>query len=100
MKFLAIVCLLVAPVLWGKGATGHYSKCSTCSRSAKGAIQRSPAAVKTFKRQTGYPHGRKGYVVDHIKPLCAGGVDAPGNMQWQTVEAAKTKDKIERTQCR
>jgi len=25
-----------------------------------------------------------GYVVDHIKPLCAGGADHPSNMQWQT----------------
>jgi len=30
-------------------------------------------------------------VVDHIVPLCAGGADAPSNMQWQTVEAAKAR---------
>lgn len=34
-------------------------------------------------------------VVDHIIPLKRGGSDAPSNMQWQTIEAAKAKDKIE-----
>ena len=41
-----------------------------------------------------------GYVVDHIKPLCAGGADHPKNMQWQTVAAAKLKDREERALCR
>jgi hypothetical protein len=27
-----------------------------------------------------------GYVIDHIKPLACGGIDAPDNMQWQTIE--------------
>ena len=46
-------------------------------------------------RQTGYPHGRPGYVVDHIVPLKRGGKDMPGNMQWQTKADAKKKDRIE-----
>src|SRR3954471_12158103 len=41
-----------------------------------------------------------GYVVDHIKPLCAGGEDHPRNMQWQTVEDAKRKDRTEAQECR
>jgi hypothetical protein len=41
-----------------------------------------------------------GYIIDHVVPLCAGGPDKPINMQWQTVEEAKTKDRIEREQCR
>jgi hypothetical protein len=40
-----------------------------------------------------------GYVVDHIKPLCAGGPDRPSNMQWQTVAEAKKKDRVERQMC-
>jgi hypothetical protein len=44
-------------------------------------------------RQTGYPGGRAGYVVDHIIPLSCGGPDTPENMQWQTVVEAKAKDR-------
>ena len=36
-----------------------------------------------------------GYVIDHVRALCAGGADSPGNMQWQTVLDAKSKDKWE-----
>ena len=36
-----------------------------------------------------------GYVIDHVVPLKRGGADAPTNMQWQTVKAAKAKDKVE-----
>ncbi len=52
-----------------------------------------------FMKQTGYPHGRKGYIVDHITPLCAGGIDKVYNMQWQTVEDAREKDAKERAFC-
>lgn len=62
--------------------------------------KRSSKVRHDFMRQTGYPHGRPGYVIDHIKPLCAGGADAVSNLQWQTVEAAKRKDRLEREQCR
>jgi hypothetical protein len=34
-------------------------------------------------------------VVDHRTALKHGGADAPENMQWQTVEAAKAKDRVE-----
>jgi len=50
--------------------------------------------------QTGFPHGRPGYVVDHITPLACGGLDAPANMQWQTIADAKLKDTTERIGCR
>jgi hypothetical protein len=69
------------------------------ARDEKGRIQRSDAARHAFARQTGYPHGRPGYVIDHIKPLACGGIDAPSNMQWQTKEAARLKDKTERVGC-
>ena len=73
---------------------------ATVTRDAKGKIQRSGAARHAFARQTGYPHGRPGYVIDHVVPLACGGADAPSNMQWQTVEAGKAKDKVERKGCR
>jgi hypothetical protein len=34
-----------------------------------------------------------------LTPLACGGPDDPSSMQWQTVEAAKKKDKWERRTC-
>jgi hypothetical protein len=51
----------------------------------RGRISRSSAAVRKFKKLTGYPHGRPGYVIDHKVPLCEGGGDKIENMQWMTV---------------
>jgi len=39
-------------------------------------------------------------VIDHVKPIACGGADDPSNMQWQTTEAGKAKDRWERTGCR
>jgi len=64
-------------------------------RVRNGKIKRSEAAKHDFMKQTGYPKGRKGYVVDHVVPLKKGGCDCPANMQWQTTEEAKEKDKWE-----
>jgi hypothetical protein len=51
--------------------------------------------------ETGKGYGRcPGWVVDHVIPLCAGGPDKRDNMQWQTVEDAKAKDRVERQLCR
>ncbi|TMQ55088.1 MAG: HNH endonuclease, partial [Candidatus Eisenbacteria bacterium] len=65
-------------------------------RDKHGRIKRSSEEKKNFERESGYPHGRPGYVVDHIIPLSMGGANDPSNMQWQTKEEAKAKDKTER----
>ena len=67
---------------------------------------RSASAKRAFKRQhpcpaTGLPAGPcPGYVIDHVRPLACGGPDRPENMQWETVEEAKEKDRTERQDCR
>ena len=76
-----------------KKKTYNYS---STQRYSHGRIKRSSSARTAFMKQTGYSHGRKGYVIDHIVPLSKGGCDCPENMQWQTKEAAKAKDKWER----
>ena len=70
-------------------------------RDAHGRIARSPEARRAFERQhpcpsTGRTSGRcPGYVIDHVRALKRGGPDDPSNMQWQTIEDAKAKDRTE-----
>lgn len=65
------------------------------TRDINGRIKRSQAARRAFMEQTGYPNGRPGYIIDHKEPLECGGSDDPTNMQWQTIEDAKVKDRTE-----
>jgi hypothetical protein len=76
-------------------ATKYSDGVSGVQRDSHGRIKRSEEATDQFKRETGYPKGRPGYVIDHIIPLKRGGPDTPSNMQWQTIEDAKRKDKTE-----
>ena len=85
-----------------RSATGsHSGTASGVVRDSRGRIARSPQAVQQFKKAnpcpgTGKSYGScPGYVVDHVIPLKRGGADAPGNMQWQTIEEAKRKDRSE-----
>lgn len=63
--------------------------------------KRSAAAKYDFRKAnpcpaTGHITGPcPGYVIDHVKALKRGGADAPSNMQWQTIAAAREKDKWE-----
>ena len=101
------LALVSAAPAWAKGAGATKTPAThaptrakaNVPRDEKGKIQRSDAARHAFARQTGYPNGRPGYVIDHITPLACGGADAPSNMQWQTVAEAKAKDKVERKDC-
>jgi len=84
-------------------ASPHFHQPSThtsrynngVARDSHGRIARSSAARREFMKETGYPNGRPGYVIDHVVALKRGGVDSPSNMQWQTKEEAKAKDRWE-----
>src|SRR5262249_23482522 len=80
-------------------SSSNRRKSTVAARNANGRIQRSASARAEFMKRSGYPQGRKGYVVDHIIPLECGGADVPSNMQWQTGEGGKIKDRSERN-CR
>jgi hypothetical protein len=66
---------------------------------------RSREVTREFQREhpcpsTGGTTGRcPGYIRDHVRPLACGGADAAFNLQWQTVAAAKAKDRWERKRC-
>src|SRR5881396_2534581 len=62
---------------WSYSASNYVGQ-----RDSDGRIVRSEAAKHAFMVMTGYPHGRPGYVVDHIVALKRGGADDPSNMQW------------------
>ncbi len=74
---------------------------SAIHRDARGRIERSEAARAAFKREhpcpaTHLPTGPcPGYIIDHVIALKRGGPDTPANMQWQTVDEAKAKDRVE-----
>jgi hypothetical protein len=83
------------------GETISFRNGIALKRDANGHIVRSEEARAHFMKLCACPSTGKtsgpcpGYVVDHIVALKHGGADEPWNMQWQTIEAAKAKDKWE-----
>ena len=70
-------------------------------RDSHGKIARSEKAKDNFEKSYPCPStgkssgGCPGYVIDHIRPLKRGGADSPSNMQWQTTQQARIKDRTE-----
>ena len=93
MRQYAVILLLVLLQSCSTTSNKHHSSvyCAICVRHSDGRIKRDAYVKKTFMRQSGYPNGREGYVVDHIIPLYKGGEDTPENMQWLTKEQHKEK---------
>ena len=100
--FMLLMSLLLLALPFAAVAEGGRSKAVPgVERDAKGRIARSQKATREFRKSEPCPStGRSsgacpGYVIDHIKPLKRGGADSPSNMQWQTKEDAKIKDRTE-----
>jgi hypothetical protein len=85
---------------WWAGRSGYWTY-GPGALERRARRQRSAAAKAAFRRghpcpATGQTGGAcPGYVIDHVIALKRGGPDSPDNMQWQTVEAAKAKDRVE-----
>ena len=101
VPMLAAVLLAVAPAAPANTGTHRSTYATGVARDSHGRIKRRPQARRDFQKShpcpsTGRTSGAcPGYVVDHVRPLKRGGADAPSNMQWQTVQAAKAKDRTE-----
>jgi hypothetical protein len=85
--FVLACCLALAP--------SFLSASEYRSLEVKHEFQRRHPCPSTGRTTGPCP----GYIKDHIVPLACGGPDDPANLQWQTVAAAKAKDKWERTGC-
>ena len=81
--------------------SASHAKAAGVPRDSHGRIARSSSAKHVYEKSHPCPSTGKssgpcpGYVVDHVTPLERGGADSPRNMQWQTTEAAKIKDRAE-----
>ena len=99
---LPLLLIALATLAWPMlaDANGHC-KASGVTRDSHGHMKRSAQTKHEFEKRHPCPSTGKtsgacpGYVVDNVVPLKRGGADAPGNMQWQTTQAAKQKDKTE-----
>jgi hypothetical protein len=88
--------LLAALLITGGLALAFPSYAAERSREVAAEFQREHPCPSTGKTRGACP----GYVKDHVNPLCNGGPDAVANLQWQTIEDAKAKDRWERKLCR
>jgi hypothetical protein len=84
------------------GSSGHgHARAAGIARDSHGKLARSVKAKDSFKKShpcplTGKTHGAcPGYVIDHVQSLKHGGSDSASNMQWQTTQVAKQKDRWE-----
>lgn len=70
------------------------------------AVDRSTTERQRFSKAHPCPvdgiqkyYNCKGYNIDHVVPLCAGGKDEAGNMQWLQIPNKHAKDAVEKASC-
>ncbi len=78
------------------GSSGNITNENTEAANDSIANQQTGLeAKKEFMKQTGFPMGRPGYIVDYKEPIEKGGCDCVSNMQWITIAEAKAQGKLE-----
>ena len=103
IRILSLIVVLACLASAADRRTAARSEPRDQARAQRGrTVPRArSSACREFQRRKACPStGRTsgacaGYVVDHIIPLKRGGLDAPNNMQWQTIAEAKAKDRVE-----
>jgi hypothetical protein len=95
MNRILLVIVLLAVVAFAEPSSKHRSTAHRYprSRSVTSAFQRKNPCPSTGKKYGACP----GYVKNHRVPLCKGGPDSVGNLEWQTTAEGKASDK---TECR
>jgi len=83
--------LLLSSLLLAVGSASDAQAEEHRSRAVLRAFQWEHPCPSTGLRTGACP----GYIKDHVIALCDGGPDAVSNLQWQTVEDAKIKDRTE-----
>ena len=89
----------------GKIIASIFIAAAALSTGSEAGFARSKKVLREFVNQQACPSTGlhrlpcPGWVIDHVWPLCAGGLDDVSNLQWQTREDAKVKDKWEIKEC-
>ena len=103
----AVTARFVSQLVMGRSGYGVFTLLSALALSAAAQpIQRSKAEVRQFRFSNPCPAtGRHsgacpGWAVDHVKPLCAGGEDKSGNMQWIENPDHRFKTLVDTRECR
>ena len=89
-----LLAALAVALCWGGigGAGGAWARDRDVPREFQ-KIQPCPSTGRTRGACPGYQR-------DHIVPLCRGGADNVGNMQWLSVPAHKAKTRADVRGCR
>lgn len=96
MKLIVIAIFKTILMLWLAILVAWFSV-----HDAFGATPRGRHAPQAFQKLSPCPANGKtsgacpGWIKDHIVPLYCNGPDTPANLQWQTVEESRAKDRWE-----
>lgn len=84
------------------GLIGAIALTTVFIKQADASTCRSYSVVRQFKKLNPCPsylvvNGKCTGITDHVCSLFSGGIDSIANMQYQSPEASKAKDRIENT---